>query len=349
MNKINKPIVSIIIPHYNNYQILESCINSLFEIRYNDFEIILVDDCSSDNSIEKIKKKYDNLIIQKTPKNLGFTGACNLGAKIAKGLYLLFLNNDTIHDKHFLEPLIKKIESNDSIASVQPKIKNINNISYFDYAGGSGGFIDYLVFPFARGRVFDTIEKDVGQYNNSKKIFWTSGTCFLTRKKIFQKIGGFDEKLFAHMEEIDYCWKSYLAGYENWVEPLSIIYHHGGKTLPYSSYKKTYLNHRNSMILLLTNYSFGLSCYLFLIRLFLELISSIRHFLKLELKDFFAHYVAILYLFYNIKYLYKRRILTNKIRIKSDQEILEQNIILNESLVKKYFIFRKSKFIDIFK
>ena len=272
MENLSKPKVSIIIPHYNNYKILKECINSLSSIKYENNEIIIIDNNSSDDSANQIKKKYPELIIHKLDNNMGYAGACNAGAKISDGEYLLFLNNDTIHESDFIDKLIDKISSNDRIASIQPKVKNFDKKEYFDYAGASGGYIDYLVFPFARGRIFNTIEKDEGQYDDAKKIFWTSGASFITKKNIFINLGGFDENLFAHMEEIDYCWKCYLAGYECWVEPKAVVYHHGGKTLSYESAQKTYLNHRNSMILLLTNYSLSLSLFLFPIRLFLEII-----------------------------------------------------------------------------
>lgn len=347
MNQIHNPIVSIIIPHHNNYQILKGCIDSLNKIDYINHEIIIVDDSSNDNSIQKIKDEYNNLIIKKSSKRLGYAGACNLGSKISKGHYLLFLNNDTIHKPDFINHLINKINKNQKIVAVQPKIKNIHNKDCFDYAGASGGFIDYLVFPFARGRIFNSIEKDTGQYNNSIKVFWTSGTAFITKKNVFEQLGGFDDKLFAHMEEIDYCWKCYLAGYECWVEPKSVIYHYGGQTLPYDSSRKTYFNHRNSLILLLTNYSLGLSLYLLPIRLLFEIISSFNDFIKFKFKHFFAHYMAIIFIVFNVKFLLQRRKKINKIRIITDKEILDQKIIFNESIVKKYFIFRKVKFNDI--
>ena len=134
---------------------------------------------------------------------------------------------------------MSRLESNNRISSVKPKIKNYKMQDYFDYAGGCGGFMDKYCFPFVRGRIFNTIEKDEGQYDNACHIFWASGTAFLTRKKIYTQISGFDETFFAHMEEIDYHWKCQLLGYEVWVEPRSVVYHYGGSTLPASSPQKT--------------------------------------------------------------------------------------------------------------
>ena len=336
--------VSIIIPHHNNFDILNECINSLIKIKYKDIEVIIVDNNSTDNSIERIKSNHSFTKIKKLKNNLGYSGGCNFGARFAKGSYLLFLNNDTIHEPNFLDHLINKMISNNNIACVQPKIKNYDDKEYFDYAGASGGFIDYLVFPYTRGRIFNTIEKDKGQYDNPIKVFWTSGTAFITKKEVFNKIGGFDNSLFAHMEEIDYCWKCYMIGLECWVEPKSIVYHHGGKTLPYNSPKKTYYNHRNSIILLLSNYSIGLSLYLLPLRLLLEIISSLNDLLKLKIGNFIAHYLSILSIIINIPVIYKRRKFIKKIRVKNDKFIFDQKIILNQSIVKKYFLFSKKIF-----
>ena len=226
------------------------------------------------------------------------------------------------------------------IACVQPKIKNYNNKESFDYAGASGGFIDYLVFPFCRGRIFDTIEKDKGQYDNALNVFWTSGTAFLTRKNIFLMVNGFDKGLFAHMEEIDYSWKCHLLGYKCMVNPESIIYHHGAVTLGYNSPYKTYLNHRNSMILLLTNYKLLKSACLLPVRLLLEVISSLNDLFKLRVFHFLAHYMAIFSLL-NVFYLYQRRASNCKIRKVGDASI---HTIYKKSIVLKYFLSRVKKF-----
>lgn len=335
--------VSIIIPHYNNYSILDECLKSLNNISYENIEIIIVDNNSTDDSFSLLNKNYKDIIIEKSKTNLGYAGGCNLGASIASGEYLLFLNNDTIHDYSFLNILVEELDNNKKIACVQPKIKNYNNKEYFDYAGASGGFIDYLVFPFCRGRIFDTIEKDCNQYESKIKVFWTSGTAFLTRRKIFNQLEGFDKRLFAHMEEIDFSWKCYLAGYICVVAPSSIIYHHGGKTLDYNSPYKTYLNHRNSIILLLTNYNILRSLILFPIRIFLEIISSINDLFKLRIFHFFAHYAAIISLF-NIYYIYKRRTFNKKIRKVSDTSLFSENIFFTESIVIKYFLKRIKTF-----
>tara|TARA_B100000029_G_scaffold512711_1_gene610136 strand:- start:79 stop:1131 length:1053 start_codon:yes stop_codon:yes gene_type:complete len=337
--------LSIIIPHHNNYSIIKACLESLLGANIENSEIIVVDNNSADDSLMHLKKNFsDSIIIIENSDNTGYAGGCNLGAKKARGELLLFLNNDTTHDKNFIKPLIKKIESNQNIACVQPKIKNLKNKNYFDYAGASGGFIDYLVFPFCRGRIFNTIEIDKEQYNDAIKVFWTSGTAFITQSKIFKMIGGFDQKLFAHMEEIDYCWRCYLAGYENWVCPESIIYHKGAETLKYDSPYKTYLNHRNSMILLLTNYNISRTILTFPLRFILEIISSFYDLCRFKFSHFIAHYKSILYLLFNLNYLIKRRKNNSRIRNVTDYNIFKQRVILNQSIVRKYFILNEKYF-----
>ena len=332
--------VSIIIPHYNNYSIIDECLKSLKKISYKNIEIIVVDNNSKDDSLLLLTENHKDIIIQKSKINLGYAGGCNLGSDIATGEYLLFLNNDTIHNEDFLDKLVEVLDNNQEIACVQPKIKNYDNKEYFDYAGASGGFIDYLVFPFCRGRIFDTIEKDENQYENSIDVFWTSGTAFLTRKNIFSTLGRFDKGLFAHMEEIDFSWKCYLAGFRCSANPESIVFHHGGKTLGYDSPYKTYLNHRNSMILLLTNYNLLTAIILFPLRIVLEIISSVNDLLKLKIFHFLAHYRALIALL-NIPYLYKRRELNSKIRKVSDASI---SAIFKKSIVCKYYVGRIKTF-----
>lgn len=338
--------VSIIIPHYNNFPIIDRCLKSLKSLIYKNIEIIVIDNNSYDNSFDKIKNNYKDIILKKSQKNLGYAGGCNLGASFASGDYLLFLNNDTVHDKNFLNHLVATLDKNKNIASVQPKIKNLNRKDFFDYAGASGGYIDYLVFPFCRGRIFDTLEKDTSQYDKKTNVFWTSGTAFLTRKSLFIKMKGFDQKLFAHMEEIDYCWKCNLSNYICTANPSAVIYHEGAKTLNYNSPMKTYLNHRNSLILLLTNYEFLTVLKILPTRIFLEITSSFRELFKFRLLHFIAHYLSLVSIF-NFFYLLKRRKHVNTIRKVGDEHLFENNLIFSKSIVFDYFLKRKLYFKDL--
>lgn len=322
--------VSIIIPHLKGKTNLSECIQSID--KKTNYEIIVVDNNSLDDSINYVKKKFPEVNIIKSKYNRGYAGGCNLGAKYAKGEYLFFLNDDTILTKNTIEILLNVFNEDAKISSVQPKILNYFDKNYFDYAGASGGYIDYLGYPYARGRIFNFLEKDEEQYNDKKKIFWASGTAFITKKLIFNHINKFDEKLFAHMEEIDYHWKSILYGYDIYVEPKSIIYHKGAQTLKYGSFKKTYLNHRNSMILFLTN-SLRLTKRNFIKRLFLELIAVFYHILKFDFKAGIAVLLANFWLLFNIQYIIKRRS-----KIKRNTKIKGSDLILKQSIVYKYFI-----------
>ena len=340
--------ISIIIPHHNNYQILNDCLKSLYQSNLYNSEIIIIDNDTTDDSIKKIKKKYPNLTIINSTNNLGYAGGCNYGAKYANGDLLVFLNNDTEVQDDWLKELVETINNDNTISSVQPKILNKRNQKKFDYAGGSGGFIDKYCYPFTRGRIFHSIEKDNDQYNDSIKIFWASGTGFITRKSIFEKIGGFDEDLFAHMEEIDYHWKCYLNGYQVYVNPKAVIYHLGGATLSYYSSYKTYLNHRNSLLLLLSNYNIINTLKFLFPRLIMETISCLKDIISLRLNHAYAQIKSLLWIIFHPHIILKRRENIKKIRKLSDEDILN-NIIFSKSIVYQYFIKNKKTYKSLFK
>ena len=335
------PLMSVVIPHYGGTDILGECLTSLNKCSYPNLEIIVVDNNSPDDSIQFIKSNFTEVKLIRSEFNRGFAGGCNFGAQHTAGKYLLILNNDTTHEPDWIDCLVKMMESNPKISSVQPKIKNYDKRDYFDYAGACGGFMDKYCFPFARGRIFSTVEKDEGQYDESIQIFWASGTAFLTRKNVIDKVGGFDEILFAHMEEIDYHWKSQMLGYEVWVEPASVIYHQGAVTLPVSSPQKTYLNYRNSMILFLTNYPAGTSFYLFIPRFFMECISLTKEILTFKWGHALAIIKSWIWILSHIGELSKRRDFLNCDNLKSP------NLIFQKSIVVKYFIRGNRKYTQI--
>ena len=238
--------------------------------------------------------------------------------------------------------MIKEIESNSNLSSVQPKIKNYFKREKFDYAGGCGGELDILCYPFVRGRIFNTVEIDRGQYNQSKNIFWASGTAFMTKKSIFMDLNGFDEVLFAHMEEIDYHWKCHLMGYDVASVPESVVFHKGGETLDYQSPFKTYLNHRNSLLLLLTNFSIPFALLLAIPRLFLELVSMIYELYLGRISHSFSILKSMIWLIFHPHIIIKRIIFNKQIRKISDFKMI--NYFYKGSIVLNYFLFKKKTY-----
>ena len=246
-------LVSIIIPHYNGKELLYNCINSIYQnIQIENFEIIIVDNGSTDDSVQNIEQLFSDIVIITNETNVGYSGGCNIGAQNAKGKYLLFLNNDTEHSKEWVEKLVNFLDSHPDTFAVQPKILNIKNKEYFDYAGGAGGFLDHFGFPYVKGRIFNTLEKDTGQYDEPSEIFWSSGAAMMVRADIFNQLNGFDEVYFAYMEEIDLCWRMHNYGFKTMSIGSSKVKHIGGATLAPSP-QKVFLNHRNSLCMLTKN------------------------------------------------------------------------------------------------
>ena len=332
-------MVSIIIPNYNGGDLLYNCIDSIYgSIVLKDFEIIVVDNGSTDNSINRVKNNFQDVKIISSNSNLGYSGGCNLGATHASGKYLLFLNNDTEHSNEWIEKLVYFLDSNQNIAAVQPKILNIHNKKLFDYAGGAGGFIDKFCFPFVQGRIFHTLEEDHNQYNNPSRIFWASGAAFMIRSNIFKTLKGFDKIYFAYMEEIDLCWRAQAMGYKIYSVPDSFVYHYGKQTIKENTIKSHYLNHRNSWILFFKNsftFDYGI---LIIKRLILDWMALAYSVMTLDIRRFVAILFAQIWILF---------FATKIIQIRKNNHIVQLDNIYDKSIAIDYFFKGKKYFSQI--
>ena len=273
MNKthLKFPSVAIVILNFNGRNYLEKFLPSVIASTYPNKRIIVADNASSDDSIAFIQNNFPSVEIIALDKNYGFAGGYNEALSKIESDYYILLNSDVEVTPGWIEDMITLMEADKNIAACQPKILSFYNKNYFEHAGACGGWIDALGYAFARGRIFDICEEDKGQYNTNQKVFWATGAALCIRAKCFHEMGGFDAHLFAHMEEIDLCWRLQRKGYAVYCCPSSVVYHVGGGTLPKTNSRKTYLNFRNNLIILFKNLSF--------IRSILE--NSIAHFTRL--------------------------------------------------------------------
>tara|TARA_B000000557_G_scaffold259251_1_gene254839 strand:+ start:879 stop:1892 length:1014 start_codon:yes stop_codon:yes gene_type:complete len=334
--------LSIIIPHHNGKELLFNCLESILnQISIKDFEIIVVDNGSIDNSADKAKEKFPSINLLKSETNLGYSGGCNFGAKNAKGEYTIFLNNDTLHTKNWIEELIVFLDKNPQAGAAQPKILNATNKDTFDYAGGAGGYIDKYCFPFVRGRIFNSLEKDSNQYDDVKKIFWASGAAFIIRTELLRELNYFDNIYFAYMEEIDLCWRLQALGLGIWNVPTSVVYHFGKQTIKENTFKSHYLNHRNSWILFIKNSATFEKGLLIIKRFILDLMAAVYSILTFDINRFLAIFSSHLWLVYNFKTLLNIR-LSNHLRHH------KLDLIYQRSIAIDYFFRRKKIFNQIF-
>jgi len=333
---LSNPKVSIIIPHWNGIDVLSECLDSLKQCTFDSFEIIIVDNASSDGSQDWIKTNHPDVILLENDKNYGYAGGCNRGAQIAKGDLLLFLNNDTIQATDWLQPLVTQMDENKSLAACQPKILNYYKRDVFDYAGGAGGNMDIFCFPFARGRVFLNQEIDSGQFDNNEKCFWASGTAMMVRKEAFIQSGEFDEVFFAHMEEIDLCWRLIAMGHEVEAVPSSVVFHKNAVSLPMHSHRKYYLNHRNSLLMLFGNYSVPVAFYVGFIRLMLEGVALGYAFVKLDWNHITGILRSLGWLIFHPITIIKKRSRFSRIRRVKDKLIM--NRMAKTSVVLAHYL-----------
>jgi len=250
--KLNNPLVAIVILNYNGSEYLKKFLPFVMASTYDNKEIIVADNASTDDSLIVLKTNFPQIKVLVNHQNAGFAGGYNWALSLVEADYYVLLNSDVEVTKSWIEPIIELMESEAKIVACQPKILSYHNKHLFEYAGASGGYIDYLGYPFLRGRVFDILEEDNNQYNDTIPVFWASGAAMFIKSKIFKECKGFDERFFAHQEEIDLCWRMQLKGYKIYVCPKSVVYHIGAGTLPRGG-RKVYLNFRNNLWMLTKN------------------------------------------------------------------------------------------------
>jgi GT2 family glycosyltransferase len=262
--------VTVVIPHWNGEGILRRCLLSLRRTAGVRFETLVVDNASTDGSIDSARRGFPEIRIIRSPANLGYAGGCNLGIRNSSTPYVALLNNDAEVTPGWLRPLVEALERDAGLSAVQPKILSIQDPGRFDYCGAAGGELDIFGYPFARGRIFDSIETDAGQYDDPESIFWATGAATLLRRSALDRVGLLDASFFAHMEEIDLDWRMHRAGYRAGSVPRAVVFHQTGGTLGGARFRKLYLNHRNSLIMILKNHGGVSLMWILPIRLMLE-------------------------------------------------------------------------------
>lgn len=339
-----KPLVSIVILNYNGKKYLEKFLPSVVCSTYSNKKIIVADNCSTDDSIEFIKANYPQVELLINTVNLGFAGGYNWALKRIESDYYVLLNSDVEVEPNWIEPAISLLETDSNIAAVQSKILSYHQKDTFEYAGACGGWIDRYGYPFSRGRVFDFCEKDEHQHDEVQQVFWVTGASMFIRANVFHKMNGFDESFFAHMEEIDLCWRMQLAGYKLYVEPKSVVYHVGGGTLP-NSPGKLYLNHRNNVIMMVKNLSFKEKIWKVPIRFALNNVAAVR---ELSLGNFGNFKAIIRAELHVLDWIFFRKHPINKHGLPR-LPMRKMKGFYNGSIVWDYFIEKKRLFKEIVK
>ncbi|MEN9972074.1 MAG: hypothetical protein RIS20_421 [Bacteroidota bacterium] len=299
--------LAIVILNFNGQQHLETYLPSVLRYSKN-IPIYVADNASTDHSITFLQKHFPRVQLIEQKRNFGFAGGYNVALEQIKGQfdYYLLLNSDVEVSENWIEPLKAFMDTHENTAACQPKIKSWNNKDSFEHAGASGGFVDLHYFPFCRGRIFDTLEKDQHQYDYDIPVTWTSGAAMMIRANVFHQVKGFDSDFFAHMEEIDLCIRLGNLGYDFHCVPASTVYHLGGGTLDYDSPKKVYLNFRNSLFMLMKNHAGPLLPSLY-VRMCLDGIAGINFLLSGKLKLTWMVFLAHMNVYAQFGRFYKKR------------------------------------------
>jgi GT2 family glycosyltransferase len=257
--------------------------------------IVVADNASTDGSPQILRDEFPEIQLIEIEKNLGFCGGYNRALQHVIADYYVLLNSDVEVTAGWLDPLVTLLHTNPMMAAAQPKILSHRDRNMFEYAGAGGGFIDVLAYPFCRGRLFDTLEEDTGQFDDTRDVFWASGACMMVRAQAFHEAGGFDEDFFAHMEEIDLCWRFHRAGLRVGYAGNARVYHVGGGTLSKSNPRKTFLNFRNGLSLMVKHFAAGELIWKLPTRLVLDWLAAVRFLMIGSEKDYRAVALAHLH------------------------------------------------------
>lgn len=302
-------------------------------------EIYVADNGSTDNSIQFLKENFPDVKIIELKNNYGFAEGYNQALKHIEADILVLLNSDVEVTPDWLEPCVKTLLDDEKTAAVQPKILSYEKPHQFEYAGAAGGYIDRFGYPFCRGRMLNRMEPDLGQYNTPSPIFWASGACMFIKSKAFHQAGGFDGDFWAHMEEIDLCWRLKNQGYKIEYQPQSVVFHLGGGTLSYNSHQKVYLNFRNNLFMLFKNLPRNQFTRIFFARMILDGVAALKFLLGFHFSSFWAVVKAHASFYRNLgKLIKKRKKLLKLTTVKKHAEIYRGSIMWN------FFIRKKRKF-----
>ena len=332
---------------YNNSEFLQSYLPVLGEFTSQYTKIHVIDNDSQDDSTQILKEWFPEINLIELTQNYGFAEGYNRGIRILNEEFIVLLNSDVLVSENWLEPLLRTLKSDPSIGAVMPKILSLENQDQFEYAGAAGGYIDSLGYPFCRGRVFNKIEKDEGQYDDEQEVFWTSGAAMVMRRETFLGLGGFDKTFFAHQEEIDLCWRMKRAGLKCMVIPSSKVYHFGGGSLSYESPNKTYLNFRNNLTTIIKNEPFGKLLWLLPVRFVLDGVAGVQFLITGKPKHTWSIVKAHLSLYTRVLGILKRK-KQEKAFIAAMRKGPERKAgRMRGSIIWKYFVRGKNKFSDI--
>jgi GT2 family glycosyltransferase len=322
--------LAVVILNWNGVELLRKFLPSVIE-HSGDARIIVADNASTDDSLNVLKTEFPEIELIINHDNFGFAKGYNEALKKIDAKYYMLLNSDVEVSESWLEPLYAKM-SDPQVAGCQPKVLSFHEPNQFEHAGACGGFIDKNYFPFCRGRLFDHIEKDEQQYDSELEVFWASGAAMLVRADLFHEAGGFDEDFFAHMEEIDLCWRIKRMGYSFHAIPTSVIKHVGGGTLPYASSRKVYLNFRNNLIMIIKNHK-GPVFFKLTWRMTLDGLAAIRFLTKGEFKNFGAVFSSHMYQYGHLRSLLKKRK-----EVKSHARVFDDTGIFKGSIIWNYYV-----------
>jgi GT2 family glycosyltransferase len=318
--------IAVVILNWNGAKLLEQFLPSV--IQYSPEAVIYIaDNASTDDSIAIVKTKFPSVQIIKNKSNLGFAGGYNEGLKEVEADIYALVNSDIEVTEHWLQPILKTFINEPKTGIIQPKILDFKDKEYFEYAGAAGGFIDKYGYPFCRGRIFETIEKDNGQYDDDCEIFWASGACFFIRSEVYNTLNGFDADFFAHQEEIDLCWRAFNKGYQIKYNSKSVVYHVGGATLQQGNPRKTFLNFRNSLLMLVKNLPKSSLYSTLFVRMLLDGLAGIQFLIKGK----FSHFLAILKAHYSFYCLFSKT-------YKKRNSYQSEHYYRTKSIVYTYFI-----------
>jgi len=333
------PKVAVVILNWNGKHHLEQFLPSVTRSAYPNLEIIVGDNASSDDSISFLKSHYPAVRIIRNKENYGFAGGYNAVLTQVEADYFVLLNSDVEVTENWLGPVISTMEADPTIAAAQPKLLSFQNRTFFEYAGAAGGFLDVLGYPFCRGRIFDTVEEDKGQYNDTIEVFWATGAALFIRSSCWKEIGGLDSDFFAHMEEIDLCWRLKRHGYRIMYCGESTVYHLGGGTLNAESPYKTYLNFRNNLVMLQKNMNLVQSILVIFLRLWLDFITLFKFLAEGKPNNARSINKAHTNFFRNLRKTHKKRTPATR---------FNPTGFYSGSVVWHYFVAGKKKFTELF-